>query len=335
MKGIAVLVLRFTHPGNREYRVPLNIKIGKTEIPLGLGLITLVLLGIAIVNLFTKPEATIAGSSFSLALFVMFTISERVLHRARHGEHVEMDQFNLEQESELTPEAVGARPGNILVPVSNYHSLYHLGAVLDRVKPARRDVVMLHVRLLRRAGSGESDLEATQLFGGIEQYLFSQALSMAEKRGKSIKLAVLPANDLWDAIIRAAVSLKSSTIVLGHSAKLSVAEQAREIGLAWERLPDPRPPFNLEIFLPGGQREFYMLGPHAPHLTANEVRLIHELWLRFSDQIAPEELHHHDVVHFALNEVELEIGAGKEQEILARLRQHLQGNRDKKQPKPS
>ena len=335
MKGIAVLVLRYTHPGHREYRVPLNLKIGGVEIPLGLGLITLVLLGIAIVNLFTKPQATIAGASFSFVLFLMFTISEKVLHRARKGQHVEMDQFNLEQEGELTPEAVGARPGNILVPVSNYHSLYHLSAVLDRVKPSRRDVVMLHVRLLRRSGSGESDLEATQLFGGIEQYLFSQALSMAEKRGKSIKLAVVPANDIWDAIVRAGVSLKSSTIVLGHSAKLSVAEQARDIGLAWERLPDPRPPFNLEIFLPGGQREFFMLGPHAPHLTANEVRLIHELWLRFSDQIAPEELHHHDVVHFALNEVELEIGAGQEHDVLARLRQHLQGNRAKKLPKPS
>jgi amino acid transporter len=335
MKGIAVLVLRYTHPGHREYRVPLNLKIGNIEIPLGLGLITLVLLGIAVVNLFTKPQATIAGASFSFVLFLMFTISEKVLHRARKGQHVEMDQFNLDQEGELTPEAVGARPGNILVPVSNYHSLYHLAAVLDRVKPSRRDVVMLHVRLLRRSGSGESDLEATQLFGGIEQYLFSQALSMAEKRGKSIKLAVVPANDIWDAIVRAGVSLKSSTIVLGHSAKLTVAEQARDIGLAWERLPDPRPPFNLEIFLPGGQRDFFMLGPHAPHLTANEVRLIHELWLRFSDQIAPEELHHHDVVHFALNEVELEIGAGQEHDVLTRLRQHLQGNRAKKLPKPS
>jgi len=50
MKGVAVLVLRYTHPGHREYRVPLNITIGGVEIPLGLGMITLVLLGIAIVN---------------------------------------------------------------------------------------------------------------------------------------------------------------------------------------------------------------------------------------------------------------------------------------------
>jgi hypothetical protein len=326
MKGIAVLVLRFTHPGDREYRVPVNLKIGKTELPIGLGLITLVLIGMAVINLFTKPSATVAGVTFSLGLFILFTLSERHLHKKYVGKHVEMDQFNIEQGSELTPHAVGARAGNILVPVSNFHSLYHLSAVLDRVKPLRRDVVVLHVRVLGRSASGESGLEPEQLFGGIEQFLFTQALSMAEKRGKSIRLAVVASNDIWEAIMRAAVSLESSTIVLGHSIKMTVAEQARDIGLAWEKLPDPRPQFNLEIFLPGGQREFYLLGPHSPNLTANEVKLIHGLWLKFSDLVAPEELHHHDVVHFALNEVEQEINEGKEQDVIARLREHLKEN---------
>lgn len=243
-----------------------------------------------------------------------------------------MDQFNLEQEQDLTPAGLGVRPGSTLVPVSNYHALYHLAAVLDRVKPSRRDVVVLHVRLLRRSASGESELEANQLFGSIEQYLFSQALALAEKRGKTIKLAVVAGNDIWEATMRAAVSLKCSTIVLGRSAKLSVAEQAREIGQAWERLPDPRPQFNLEIFLPGGQREFFLLGPHAPHLTSNEVKLIHQLWLRFSDLVAPEELHHHDIVHFSLNEVEHEIAEGNEAGVVQRLKEHLQGNREKRQP---
>lgn len=84
-------------------------------------------------------------------------------------------------------------------------------------------------------------------------------------------------------------------------------EQARQFGLAWERLPDPRATFNLEIYMPGDQREFFVLGPHAPHLTASEISLLHQLWLRFSEQVAPEELHHHDVVHFALDEVMQEI----------------------------
>src|SRR6266536_358459 len=43
MKGLAVLVLRYKQPGKREFRVPLNFSIGKVEIPVGLGLITLTL----------------------------------------------------------------------------------------------------------------------------------------------------------------------------------------------------------------------------------------------------------------------------------------------------
>jgi len=147
-----------------------------------------------------------------------------------------MDQFNLELESALTPEAVGARPGNILVPVSNHYALYHLGNVLDRIKPGRRDVVVLHVRILQRSATGENELDAEQLFGSIEQHLFSQALSMAEKRGKSIRLAVVASNDLWEGILRAGQSLQSSTIVVGTSNRWMNEEQARTIGDAWEKL---------------------------------------------------------------------------------------------------
>ena len=33
MKGLAVLVLRYKQPGEREFRVPFNFKIGRIEIP--------------------------------------------------------------------------------------------------------------------------------------------------------------------------------------------------------------------------------------------------------------------------------------------------------------
>src|SRR3989449_4174943 len=281
MNGLAVLVLRYTSPGQREFQVPFNFTIRGVQIPVGLGLITLTLFLIAVVSLFTKPVATMAGGAFSVLLYMVFTISEL---RGRHGgaAHVEMDQFNLELESELTPEAVGARPGNILVPISNHYALYHLGNVLDRIKPGRRDVVVLHVRLLRRSASGENELEADQLFGSIDQQLFSQALSMAEKRGKSIRLAVVAANDLWDGILRAATSLQSSTIVVGRSTKESNEEQARQIGEAWEKLGDQKPQFNLEIHLHNGYKLYKGLGLHAPNLTANAVNLMHRLWLRFT-----------------------------------------------------
>jgi amino acid transporter len=333
MKGMAVLVLRYTHPGDREYRVPFNLRIFGVEIPVGLGLITLTLLGIAVVNLFTKKDATIAGGIFSVFLFVVFTISERITHRGRSApaHHVEMDQFHLAVSGELSPEAVGVRPGNILVPVSNIHALYHLGNTLDRVKPARRDIVVLHVRLLRRSASGEYDLEAEQLFGSIEQQLFSQALAISEKRGKSIRLAVVAASDLWDGILRAATSLQSSTIVLGHSPKETTEEQALHIGDAWETLGDPKPQFNIEIHQQNGDKLYKVLGPHAPNLTANEVNLIHRLWLRFNEAVAPLELHHHDVVHFALEEVQKELDDGQEEKLVTRLRAHVEANLQKKQ----
>ena len=329
MNGLAVLVLRYTKPGQREFQVPLNFYVRGVQVPVGLILITLTLFLIAITNLFTKPIATMAGGAFSVLLYIVFTISE---HRARRGgaAHVEMDQFNLEMESDLTPEAVGAKPGNILVPVSNHYNLYHLANVLDRIKPGRRDVVVLHVRLLRRAASGENELEAYQLFGSIEQHLFSQALSMAEKRGKTIRLAVVASNDLWDAILRAATSLQSSTIVLGHSPKELTEEQARHLGDAWEKLGDPKPQFNLEIHMANGDKVYKVLGPHAPNLTANEVNLLHRLWLRFSESAAPLELHHHDVVHFALEEVMKEVEDGQEEAVIARLKAHLESNVKKK-----
>src|SRR5947208_13451533 len=331
MNGLAVLVLRYTSPGQREFQVPLNFQIRGVQIPVGLGLITLTLFLIAVTNLFTKPVATVAGGIFSIVLYVVFTISER---RARHGgaAHVEMDQFNLELEGELTPEAVGARPGNILVPISNHFNLYHLGNVLDRVKPGRRDVVVLHVRLLRRSASGEQEFDADQLFGSIEQHLFSQALSMSEKRGKSIRLAVVAANDLWDGILRAGHGLQSSTIVVGTSGHWQSEEQARKIGEGWEKLPDPKPQFNLEVHLPNGDKVYKVLGPHAPNLTANEVNQLHRLWLRFSDLVAPEELHHHDVVHFSLEELQRELDEKRETEVVERLRAHLVANRKKKTP---
>jgi amino acid transporter len=327
MQGIAVLVIRYTHPGDREYRVPLNFHLFGKEIPLGLALITLILFLIAIVNLFTKPSATVAGCIFSLIMFCVFTVSEKITQKNRGSAHVEMDQFNVTAQEDLSPACVGVRPGSVLVPVSNYHALYHLQAVLDRVRTERRDVVVMHVRLLSRSTSGSSELEASQLFGTIEQFLFTKALSLAEKRGKPIRLAVVSANDLWGGILNAAVKLEASTIVLGRSGKVSLAEEAREIGLAWEQLPDPRPPFNLEIFTPGGQREFFLLGPHAPNLTSNEVRLVHRLWLRFSDLVAPDEIHHHDVVHFALDEVLKELEDGKEADVAARLKEHVNRNK--------
>ena len=323
MKGLAVLVLRYKQPGVREFRVPLNLKVRNIEIPLGLGLITITLFALCVINLFTKQVATLSGVAFTIIFFTVFTASEKMT-RKRTTAHAELDQFNLEAGEDLTPEAVGVGPGNILVMVRNYNTLYNLGQVLDRVDTHKQDVVVLHLRFLTRAGSGEYGLEAEQLFSLEEQQLFTRALGLAEKKGKTIHLAVAAATEKWDAILRAAQSLRSSTVVLGPSPNRPVTEEARIAGMAWERLSDPKPQLTLQIYFPGGQEHVFYLGPHAPHLTPSEVDLLHSIWLELSSDVAPEEIHHHDVVHFALEELRQELSNTEREEVLLRLRQHLE-----------
>jgi amino acid transporter len=322
MKGLAVLVLRYKEPGKREFQVPLNLKIGNIEIPIGLGIITVILIALCGINLLTKQVATISGLVFTVIFFAIFTVSERATkHRATHAE---LDQFNLDAGDDLTPETVGVRPGNVLVMVRNYNTLNNLNAVLDRVDPRKQDVVVLHLRFLARAESGEYELEPSQLFSSEEQQLFTRALGLAEKKGKTIHLAVAAATEKWDAILRAAQSLQSAIVVLGPSPTRPVTEEARIAGLAWERLPDPKPQLTLEIYYPTGQEHVFYLGPHAPRLTPKEIDLLHGIWLELSNDVAPEEIHHHDVIHFALDELREELSSGQREEILRRLRQHLE-----------
>jgi amino acid transporter len=322
LNGISVLVLRYTQPGGREFKVPLNFRIAGKEIPFGVALITLVLLATAVVNLFTKPAATVAGVIFSGLLFLGFTISEKRVQRSRGESHVEVDKFNLSQSEDLSPETVGVTPGNILVPVSTEYHLRHLEGALRRSKGKRAEIVVLHVQVLPPL-TVAADMDPDQMFSTIEQLLFSRVLSIAEKEGKPVRLAVAAANDLWDGILRSAANLQSQAIITGGSATLSVDDQARMIGASWERMAEPRPQLTLEIDSPNGQEQIFYLGPHAPRLTPKEIDLVHKLWLDATERLPEEELHHHDIVHFALKEFErLSVGTEGD-DVITRLQEHL------------
>ena len=75
--NVAMLVLRWRYHGERGWKLPPNIRIGKTEIPVGLISVFLVLFVTATVNLFTKSVATVSGIIFTGSFFIVFAVSER------------------------------------------------------------------------------------------------------------------------------------------------------------------------------------------------------------------------------------------------------------------
>ena len=298
LKSLAVLVLRFTEPENRQWKVPGNFHIGNTEVPLGLIAISAVLLITALVNLFTKSEATIAGVTFSAVFFAIFAYSERRVAKQRHGKPENLDQFRVYGNQELGSGALGVRPGNILVAVRDPRNLYYLRDILRTTNTNRQDVVVMTGRLYHRehSFSGSAVVEASQVFDHYEQELFTAAVAVAEKEGKPVSLLVVPATDIFEAIIVTAQRLDSSRIVCGLSNKLTTDEQAKLTGDAWERLPEPRPRLILEIHEPSGKVREYPLGPHAPRMRSQDLELMHQVWLDITSDPKYCGAHHYHIV---------------------------------------
>src|SRR5277367_4150678 len=325
MKSLAVLVLRFTEPGNREWKVPGNLHFGKTEVPVGLILISAVLLITAFVNLFTKYQATIAGVIFSAVFFTIFTLSERHVTKGRHGKPEQLDQFRVYGNQELGSGAMGVRQGNILVAVRDPRNLYYLRQVLAHTNIAKQDVVVMSARLYHREPSfgGSSVMEAGQVFDHYEQELFTAAVAVAEKEGKPISLLVVPATDVFDAIMVTAQRLDSSRMICGLSNKLTADEQAKLTGDAWERMPEPRPRVCLEVYAPDGSAREYMIGPHTPRMRPQDVELMHKLWLNITTDPKFAGAHHYHIVALALEELQRELGTEQRTQLLQKLLEEM------------
>lgn len=319
LKALGVLVLRY-HRTDQEYKFPGNIRLAGVEIPIGLGATTVFLGAVAIANLFSKRVATIYG--------VLFTVSEHINRKKKaatpHGHP--MEEFNLDMQPEVESSSLKARSGAILIAVRDTTNLLHLRSVLQKTNMRRHDIVVMTVRQIS-TGAGEYQLGDNQLFTSYEQELFSKVVEMAEKEGKTVEVLCVPANDPFDAIVQTASKMKASRVVTGASQRMESEELARRIGLAWERLDEPRHPFSLEVIAPGRPSFFVNLGPHPPRLWPEDLDRLHGLWLRLSEGEFGSRLHHRDVLGVALQRLErdLENEARKPEamtDIESELRQH-------------
>jgi hypothetical protein len=126
-------------------------------------------------------------------------------------------------------------------------------------------------------------------------------------------------------MVQTATKLQASRLVTGVSARMDSDELARRIGLAWEKLPEPRHPFSLEIISPGRPSVYVNLGPHPPRLWPEDLDRTHDLWLRLQDQFGAK-LHHRDVVGLALRRLEKDMESERAQDVIHDLDRDLKKN---------
>ena len=317
--SFSMLVLRFKFKGIRGWKMPPNITIGGVEIPIGLGSVFLVLLSTALTNLMTKSIATIAGLSFTLLFLAIFTVSERInLRKFANAQASMKEHFQLLHRDTIDNQGIGIKPGNILVAVRDYNTLNHLKWVLTHTAP-EIDVVVLAARLTG-PGSAEYDLSMDQIFSDYEQTLFTRAVSVAEGFGRHIDLLVVPARDVWSAIVQTANALESSAIVAGLSSKMTSQEQAFYLGRAWEAMPEPKKQTLFQVVRPDMEVETYRIGPHTPAMRTEDVHLVHRIWLDITRVKGLDRIHHSDLVSMALTRFASEFTGRNRDEIIHDLR---------------
>ncbi|HZS48175.1 MAG TPA: APC family permease [Blastocatellia bacterium] len=323
--AFSMLVLRFKDKSKREWKVPINIRLGKIEIPIGLSTVALMLLFVAVTNILTKQIATISGLAFTIVFYIIFTISEKYTQAKKS--HSDVEQFNLIHEQSLSKDVVGVRPGGTLVPVRDYNNLVHLIKVLEETDTEKRDVVVMTTRVIQGPNAGEQELEE-HLFTDYEQRLFTKVVSLAEKFGKKVELVTVPSKNPMIAILQTARHLECYTIVMGVSAKMTPDEQARELGRIWEMMSQgSRPRGNLRIIGPDVDVHF-QLGPHAPRLAPEDIELVHRLWLDLVGKTTGDGLHHNQIVTLALRRLRDDL-KGKNKEDAVKQLKALVYNADK------
>ncbi len=156
----------------------------------------------------------------------MFTISERRNLRKHAITARQMkDHFQLEHQDIISRESVAIRPGGIMVTMRDATNPIALKWTLSRTSTDEQDVVVMSVRMMG-AGGPEFLAAEDQSFSEHEQMIFTKAVSVAESFGKRVSLLVLPAADVFAALVQGANSLEVDSVVSGVSTKMTAEEQA-------------------------------------------------------------------------------------------------------------
>ena len=230
----ALARLRETRRDTQPFRTPMNLHFRGREIPLGLLVPGAIAVGTLLTMLALGDGPSLATAALIGTTGVWFVYVGREAASAPAGD--ERDTFDLLPAADLSLDQIDARPGNVLVPVRNPHALDHVVAAFQAA--GDRDVVVMTVRLL---GIDDAGVEPVAEAGptAYERRLLSDVMALAERRNRPVRLLIVPARNVVDAIVATVLRLRSSDVYVGESSTLSAADQARLLGDAWERAEKP------------------------------------------------------------------------------------------------
>ena len=311
---IAVLVrLRSAQGEQRPFTAPVNLRLGKREMPLGAIALGLIVGAASLAMLLYGDIPSIAATGLIAGIGVVMLRREP---EAESGVEEEEAPFQLSTAPDVSLGQLGIKPGNVLVPVRHAHALSPVRAALHEA--GDREVVVMTIRVLGldvddEAGGGSTSTPD-------ERHLFSQVVALTERYGRPVRLLIVPAQNVFEGTIAVALRLFSSEVHVGESSTLSTDEQARLLGEAWERADKPKNQhLRLVIHRNNGRTDSYHLGAHAPSLSPNDLDLIHRVWLDAVKAVGPH-VHHHDVVRAALTQMEQQLTGTQREEALDMIR---------------
>jgi nucleotide-binding universal stress UspA family protein len=231
--SMSMLVLRFKRPEHRDYEVPLNIRIGQFDFPVGMTLIFLALAIAAFANLLSKEVATISGVTFTAAFYTVFWASEHA-HRRRKGAaavelHEHLEQFNQQQSEQLTVQSLNlTKPYRKLVAIRSPYNLAMLERCLAETDPETTEVVVMTATVLPQASA---DLSPT--ISVHDRQLLTAVVNLAEHAGKPVKPVIVPTNEPFFALARTAKTIDAQELIMGPSNKFREEDQLDQVALYW------------------------------------------------------------------------------------------------------
>ena len=176
----------------------------------------------ALINLFTKKTATIAGLSFTLVFFAIFYFSERAYADEQEANQIHgnpypddpfrertRERFRFEVREHLSGSTAGVAPCSDLLSLERTTDLHSLDRVLQKRQADSAPLVVAVVADLNYKRIEAKPDDPASVPGKVNDF-FSEAVFSAEAVGSPLKLIALNGEHVDEVLPAAAARLKAN-----------------------------------------------------------------------------------------------------------------------------